>query len=109
MKRRLPGLSYANVVSTICLFLLLGGGATYAATRILPKNSVGTKQLKKGAVTAAKVKLGSLLAKDFKAGELPAGGAAQGAASSRSAAPRPDSPAQPRTDNQRQRSAANPI
>jgi hypothetical protein len=74
MKRFLPSLSYANVVSTVCLFLLIGGGGAYAATKVLlPKNSVGTKQLKKGAVTAAKVKVGSLIAKDFKAGELPAG------------------------------------
>ena len=36
---RRPRLSYANVVSTLCLFLLLGGGA-YAATK-LAKNSVG--------------------------------------------------------------------
>jgi hypothetical protein len=32
-------LTYANVMSTLCFFLLLGGGA-YAATQ-LPKNSVG--------------------------------------------------------------------
>ena len=38
-------LTYANVVSTLCLFLLLGGGA-YAATH-LKKNSVGTGQNKK--------------------------------------------------------------
>jgi hypothetical protein len=48
-----PRLTYANVVSTLCLFLLLGGGA-YAAAH-LPKNSVGTKQLKKGAVTKVKI------------------------------------------------------
>ena len=47
-------LSYANVVSTLCLFLLLGGGA-YAASQ-LPKNSVGPKQLKRGAVTTAKIR-----------------------------------------------------
>lgn len=47
-------LSYANVVSTLCLFLLLGGGAAFAATQ-LPKNSVGAKQIKKGAVTPAKI------------------------------------------------------
>lgn len=46
-------LTYANVVATVCLFVVLGGGA-YAATQ-LPKNSVGPKQLKKGAVTPAKV------------------------------------------------------
>ena len=53
-----PKLSYANIVSTLCLFLLLGGGA-YAAIK-LPKNSVGTKQLKKSAVTAAKIKNGAI-------------------------------------------------
>jgi hypothetical protein len=47
-------LTYANVISTICLFLLLGGGAAYAASQ-LAKNSVGTKQLKNGSVTAAKL------------------------------------------------------
>jgi hypothetical protein len=53
MRRLRPRLTYANVVSTICLFILLGGAA-YAA-EALPKNSVGTKQLKNGAVTEAKL------------------------------------------------------
>jgi hypothetical protein len=48
-------LTYANIVSSICLFLLLGGGAALAADQ-LGKNTVGTKQLKKNAVTAAKIK-----------------------------------------------------
>ena len=48
-------LSYANVISTLCLFMLLGGGA-YAASRLPAKNSVGAKQLKNGAVTGAKIK-----------------------------------------------------
>jgi hypothetical protein len=47
-------LTYANVMSSIAVFLVLGGAAV-AATQ-LPKNSVGTKQLKKNAVTAAKIK-----------------------------------------------------
>lgn len=64
-------LSYSNVVSTLCLFLVLGGGA-YAATK-LPADSVGTRQLKANAVVAAKVKDGSLTASDFAAGQLPAG------------------------------------
>ncbi len=45
---------YANVVSTLCLVLLLGGGTAYAATQ-LSKNSVGSAQIKKGAVTPAKL------------------------------------------------------
>ena len=46
-------LTYANVVSTLCLFVLLGGGA-YAGVR-LSRNSVGTRQLKNGAVTQVKI------------------------------------------------------
>jgi hypothetical protein len=45
---------YANVVSTLCLVLLLGGGTAYAASQLLPKNSVGSAQIKNGAVTPAK-------------------------------------------------------
>jgi len=47
-------LTYANVISTLCLFMLLGGGA-YAASQVA-KNSVGTKQLKNNAVTGKKIK-----------------------------------------------------
>jgi hypothetical protein len=58
--RRLGGkLTYANVVSTLCLFLLLGGSAAFAATQ-LPKNSVGSKQLKNNAVTTGKLKNGAV-------------------------------------------------
>jgi hypothetical protein len=46
-------LTYANVIATLALFLVLGGGA-YAATQ-LPRNSVGTGQLKAEAVTAGKI------------------------------------------------------
>jgi hypothetical protein len=48
-------LTYANVMSSIAVFLLLGG-ATAIAAGTLGKNTVGTKQLKKNAVTAAKLK-----------------------------------------------------
>jgi hypothetical protein len=48
-------LTYANVTSTLCLVLLLGGGTAYAASKMLPKNSVGARQIKKGAVTPAKL------------------------------------------------------
>jgi len=53
LSRIRPRLTYANVISTLCLFIVLGGGA-YAATAI-PKNSVGSAQLKSKAVTPAKV------------------------------------------------------
>jgi hypothetical protein len=64
-----PKLSYANVVSTVCLFLLLAGGAAYAAGH-LAKSSVGSKQLKENAVTGAKVKDQSLTGKDVNASTL---------------------------------------
>jgi hypothetical protein len=65
------GLTYANVMATIAVFLALGGGA-YAALK-LPKNSVGPQQIKKGAVSSSKIKDASLLIEDFKAGQVPAG------------------------------------
>jgi hypothetical protein len=67
-------LTYANAMSTIAVFVALGGGA-YAVT--VPRNSVGPKQLKANAVTAAKVKNRSLLASDFKRGQLSLGTAAR--------------------------------
>src|SRR6478735_9273832 len=54
MKRFKLRLSYANVISTLALFLALAGGAAFAAS--LGKNSVGSKQLKKNAVITAKIK-----------------------------------------------------
>src|ERR1700709_1932150 len=71
MTRIRSGLSYANVMATLALFLALGGGA-YAAIH-LPKNSVGSKQIKSGAVDSSKVRNPSPLAKDFMAGQLPTG------------------------------------
>lgn len=87
-------LTYANAMSTIAVFVALGGGA-YAVS--IPRNSVGTKQLKakavgakqlksravgakqlkSGAVTGAKVKNRSLMASDFKPGQLSLGTAAR--------------------------------
>ncbi len=64
MSRLRSRLTYANVVSTLCLFLLLGG--TAYATLSLPKNSVGSKQLKPNSVTGEKVKKGSISASDLK-------------------------------------------
>jgi type VI protein secretion system component Hcp len=59
-------LTYANVTSTICLFMLLGGSA-YAAA------SITGRDVRNGSLTSADVKDHSLLARDFKAGQLPRG------------------------------------
>jgi hypothetical protein len=71
LKQLRKRLTYANVMSSIAVFIVLGGAA-FAAVQ-LPKNSVGTKQLKKNAVNSAKVKNGSLKAADFGKNQLPAG------------------------------------
>jgi hypothetical protein len=52
-------LTYANVMSSIAVFLVLGGATAIAAGQ-LGRNTVGTKQLKKNAVTAAKIKKGAV-------------------------------------------------
>jgi hypothetical protein len=57
---RRPQLSYANVMSTIAVFIALGG-TSYAVAR----NSVGNLQLRKNAVTSSKVKDRSLSTRDL--------------------------------------------
>jgi hypothetical protein len=47
------GLSYANVMATVAVFIALGGGA-YAAVG-LPADSVGTSQIKRDAVTRSRL------------------------------------------------------
>ena len=51
MKSVRKRLTYANVMSSIAVFLVVAGGTAFAATQ-LGKESVGTKQLKKEAVSA---------------------------------------------------------
>lgn len=59
-----PRLTYANVMSSIAVFMALGGVAWAATT--LPPNSVGTPQLKKNAVTTAKIKNSNVTGGDAK-------------------------------------------
>ena len=59
-------LTYANVVSTLALFLVLTGGAAFAAHRYLTKKSVGTPQLKSNAVTTAKIKANAITTRKIK-------------------------------------------
>ena len=52
MKQIRKRLTYANVMSSIAVFFVIGGATAFAA---LGQNTVGPKQLKKNAVTAAKI------------------------------------------------------
>ncbi len=61
MKAIRKRLTYANVMSSIAVFLVLGGATALAAGQ-LGKNTVGSKQLKKNAVTAAKLKKNAVTA-----------------------------------------------
>lgn len=54
IKRLHDNLTYSNVMVTILALIVVGGGTAYA-TQVLPKESVGSKQIKKGAVTPAKL------------------------------------------------------
>lgn len=79
-------LSFANVMSTVAVFVALGG-SSYAAVRLgtnavkapnLAKGAVTGPKIARNAVTSAKVKDGTLLAKDFKAGQMAAAAGAKG-------------------------------
>jgi hypothetical protein len=72
LARLRPHLSYANVVSTACLFVLLGGSAYAAVT--LKRGSVKGKHVAKNAITSPKVKQGTLRPGDFRPGVLPPAG-----------------------------------
>ncbi|MBS1870110.1 MAG: hypothetical protein JSS99_10625 [Actinobacteria bacterium] len=58
-----PRLSYANVMSTLAVFLALGG-TSYAVAR----NSIGTRELKDNAVTSRKVRDGAIGRADLARG-----------------------------------------
>ena len=70
MSTRRPAvrLSYANVMSTVAVFMVLGGGA-YAATT-LPAGSVGKQQLRSGAVTRAKLAARSVTTRKLAVGAV---------------------------------------
>ncbi len=60
MKQIRKRLTYANVMSSIAVFLILGGATAFAAKKIgsnqLKANSITTGKIKKEAVTTAKIK-----------------------------------------------------
>ena len=56
--------SYANVMSTLAVFLVLSGGAAYAAKKItshdLKGASVTTAKIKRNAVTTSKIRASAI-------------------------------------------------
>lgn len=72
-----PKLTYANVVSTLALFVALSGATAFAATK-LPDKSVGEFQLRPGAVTASKIRKNAITAPKIKAGAVKQGKIANG-------------------------------
>lgn len=74
MNRIRGKLTYANVISTLCLVLLLGGGSAYAASQF-GRETIGTGALKKEAVTPAKLSKKSKAALTGAAGPAGAKGA----------------------------------
>jgi hypothetical protein len=69
MKHVRKRLTYANVMSSVAVFLVLGGATAFAAGQ-LGKNSVGSKQLKSNAVTSAKIKANAVTTAKIKKGAV---------------------------------------
>jgi hypothetical protein len=72
-----PRLTYANVVSTLALFIALTGATAYAASH-LPNRSVGEPQLRPGAVTAEKIRSNAVTSPKIKASAIKQGKIANG-------------------------------
>jgi hypothetical protein len=73
-----PKLTYANVCSTLALFIALATSGAYAASK-LPDRSVGEFQLRPGAVTAEKIRKNAVTAPKIKAEAVKQGKIANGA------------------------------
>jgi hypothetical protein len=67
-------LTYANVIATLALFLALGGGAVWAATKFRPgklrPSSVSAGKIKRNAVTASKIRPGAVTAAKIRPGAV---------------------------------------
>jgi hypothetical protein len=70
-------LSYANVTSTLALFVALTGATAFAASK-LPDRSVGEFQIRPGAVTAQKIRKNAVTAPKIKAEAVKQGKIANG-------------------------------
>lgn len=75
MKHVRKRFSYANVMSSIAVFLALGGAAAVASSHVLPGNSVGPRQLQPRAVQTGyidrnAVRVGKIGLEAVRAGKL---------------------------------------
>ena len=75
-------LTYANVMSSLAVFLLLGGAGAYAAAK-----KIGASQLKSSAVTTAKIKNGAVATEKLKNGAVSAEKLGDGAVTNAKLAP----------------------
>jgi hypothetical protein len=84
-------LTYANVMSSLAVFLVLGGGAAYAAKKIgshdLRGGSVTTAKIKRNAVTRSKIKADAISTAKIAKGAVTNGRLADGAVSLEKLAP----------------------
>jgi hypothetical protein len=75
-------LTYANVMSSIAVFLVLGGGAAYAAKKIgshqIKGNSITAAKIRKNAVTALKIKPNAVKTAKIAKGAVKSGKIAAG-------------------------------
>lgn len=95
MKKIRSRLTYANVMSSLAVFLVLGGATAFAATKIgsneIKANAILTGKIKKEAVTTAKLKNDAVTgakAKESTFGQVPSAANAAFAASAENATPR---------------------
>lgn len=72
-----PKLTYANVVATLALVLVVGGGTVYAAAK-LGKNTVTSKAIKKGAVRGSDLHKNAVTSPKVKEGSIAGGDIADG-------------------------------
>jgi hypothetical protein len=72
-----PRFTYANVISTLALFLALGGGVAYAASKIrsgdLARGAVHTSDVFKRAITSGKLAVGAVRSNQIANGAVGSG------------------------------------
>jgi len=70
MNKRFVRFLRRNTIALLALFVALSGTTYAAANAVLPKNSVGSKQLRKNAVTTPKIKNGAVTGAKIKLSSL---------------------------------------